>query len=188
VSREEFRWFWLPDLRLGGFGPLFNAMLCAAVLLAGTSLSAGQRQIAAISVCAAGVLLLSAMVSGHAWWARLVPQVWLAPFMVALGALMPATARPLRLGAGLLLGLGAINALGVALMQVRAATRAEAQIEADLHQMRAQSAGLDLQVRYFEAVRFRLDAAGVDYRVVDELRCAEPRPVERSDASWCPRN
>ena len=96
------------DVRTSGFGPLFGgpAPLAAALLaLAWRADRSRARPATGLLV----VLVASALAIPDPWWARLVPQLWLVPVVVAglaLGATVP---KRLRIAGGVLLALLAAN-------------------------------------------------------------------------------
>jgi hypothetical protein len=80
VDRGELDAFVHPDVRSGGFGPLFALALLCSLLAAGTgsSLRDALRRWALPAV-----LLASALIHADAWWARYAPQLWLVPLVAA---------------------------------------------------------------------------------------------------------
>jgi hypothetical protein len=82
---EEFKNFGgTADLRIGGFGPFFGITIAFALLTAGLLIQGPKVRIG-IAVAALGTLL-SIAVNQQMWWARLVPQMWLLPLLVAAAA------------------------------------------------------------------------------------------------------
>jgi len=73
-----------PDLRSGGFGPLYGTFLLLACI--GSLLVAFQRKIPWQS-CVPAVLVFSTCLLSQAWWARWVPQAWLIPLLMVVPVL-----------------------------------------------------------------------------------------------------
>jgi hypothetical protein len=84
VDRRELDAFVHPDVRSGGFGPLFALALLCALAAAGTGTSA-RDALRRWSLPA--ILLASALVHADAWWARYAPQLWLVPLVATATAL-----------------------------------------------------------------------------------------------------
>lgn len=79
VSAREAALFAGTDTRVGGFGPLFAAsLILSALLLAYCSFSESRRSVA--SAAFALFIILTALAIPEAWWARFVPQLFLAVF------------------------------------------------------------------------------------------------------------
>jgi len=190
VYRSELRLrggllFASPDVRLGGFGPLFSGALVLAAILALASFASGP--LAAVPwVIGALSLLISTVVSTEGWWARFAPQLWLVPLMVSLATIANRPRLTSRLS-GLLLAVLAIDAGLVLTLHLGYRGAVEMAIRRELRTLRAAPTGVELKVKYFEGVRFRLAAAGVPFRVAESLSCARPRPILSSDALWCPQ-
>ena len=85
VDRSEWRQFQEPDVRTGGFGPLFPAALVLSLAFLAIRLWRGG---AAPWIATASILIIIASVLPvyACWWARYAPQVWLIP-LVALAPL-----------------------------------------------------------------------------------------------------
>jgi hypothetical protein len=81
VARWPFtQWTWRHryDPRFSGFGPLFfDALLLLLAVCAARGLRPGPWTVA---------IVLSALATEAAWWARLAPQWWLLPLLPLLGA------------------------------------------------------------------------------------------------------
>ena len=78
-----------PDVRIGGFGPLFSAVIvatgaAAALLIVTREKPPNLKWLLYVG----GTLLLSVLIMPENWWARYVPQLWLVPWIAALIALL----------------------------------------------------------------------------------------------------
>jgi hypothetical protein len=170
VDRSEWRQFQEPDVRTGGFGPLFPAALVLSLAYLAVRLWRGD---AAPWIATATILIIIASVlPAHAcWWARYAPQVWLIP-LVALAPLGAAGEKPQwrRLSWLVLLILG-VNVAGIAGVNFRANLDATRGMAADLADVRAH-APFKVAFGNFRSHRFRLQEAGIPF-VEDEgnLRC-----------------
>jgi len=87
VFPREVATLWMPDLRLGGFGPWFSGGVVLAVIAAGRLWGTHvSRQARLLLLLAAGLTLMCCVVPGG-WWARLVPVLWAAPVLAAAAVL-----------------------------------------------------------------------------------------------------
>ena len=77
------------DIRIGGFGPWFSGILVITLLLLVLMLifrTKGNMYGLGLFVS----IMLSVLINPEAWWARYVPQFWLAPTVIAAVASMDA--------------------------------------------------------------------------------------------------
>ena len=186
LAGNELRALGYPDLRIGGFGPLFglSVLLAAAIALARRWLGV---------VVPARAWLLAALLVGIAfcnpalWWARYVPHLWLLPVgLLAFALLSPRLARTGRAAA---LAFGALLAIDIALVAVFSTVASAGASRAVGQQLdRLDHAGGPLTVRWdgFEAVRARLRNRAIAFAAVDRLPCASPERLLASRAEICP--
>jgi len=186
LGASELRAIGYPDVRIGGFGPLFGL----AVLLA-AAIGLLRRRLGV--VVPAKAWALAALLVGIAfcnpalWWARYVPHLWLLPVgLLALALLSPRLGRAGRAAA---LAFGALLAIDIALVAVVATVASAGASRAVGQQLdRLDRAGGPLTVRWdgFEAVRARLRTRAIAFAEVDRLPCASPEQLLASRARVCP--
>jgi hypothetical protein len=82
-SPKDFSRFIAPDLRLGGFGPLFAIVFLISLL--GLSRFKNDAASRGIVLCCA-VIILSSLLNPESWWSRYSPQLWLLPILFALAS------------------------------------------------------------------------------------------------------
>ncbi|MFN3314713.1 MAG: hypothetical protein ACK46Q_14780, partial [Hyphomonas sp.] len=77
------------DTRLAGFGPFFSGIVLLAIVCAVTiALNAKRRNPVTLGLLfTAAAMLLSVLLMPQNWWARYVPQFWLAPACIAAAAI-----------------------------------------------------------------------------------------------------
>jgi len=85
LSAQEIRTSGGPDVRIGGFGPLFSGGMLLA-LIAGLVAAIRFRTNGTVraSLVVAVALFVLALIFPESWWARYVPYLWLVPLCVAL--------------------------------------------------------------------------------------------------------
>jgi len=170
VDRSEWGQFQQPDVRTGGFGPLFPAALVLSWVFLAIRLWRGR---AAPWVATALILIIIASVLPvHAcWWARYAPQVWLIP-LVALAPLGGAGEKPHWRGLSwLVLLILSVNVAGIAMVNFGANLDATRGMAGDLADLRAH-APFKVAFGNFRSNRFRLQEAGIPF-IEDEgnLKC-----------------
>jgi len=174
LSIDELRVFWVPDVRTGGFGPLFSGALVlslAIVVIAAWK----YRDVLKNSI---GVLVLAALVivSGfpnpEMWWARYAPQFWALPSLVALVGIRAGTRAGLGWVAVLLFLTLTANDLSIALVSWRAARHSDQAIASQLNQLKRSSEPIAVRFnRFTTATRYRFQREGIHFIEVSELPC-----------------
>ncbi len=181
-------WYFLAfrgyDVRIGGFGPVLcavTAMLAAGLLTCGR-FTVQQWKIIAI----ASAIIVSGLINPEAWWARYVPQLWLAFAGFALVLITPPPSRKVArwLGAAVL-SVMALNSLGIAAIAGASVLERDREWRAALSKWAVQSNSAKLRVYLgtHNATWARLDSFGVRYSLVaDANDCVDgvlllPPPV-----------
>lgn len=185
VSRSEFGSFLSPDVRIGGFGPLFGlGFLLAMGYVA--SRTGGRRWALVLGV----VLLAPALVHGGGWWARFSPQLWLIPLLMMIAASDGGRTRTPHRVAGLLKRLAMavlfVNAVGVAWVAWSTSVANSVSTRARIVQMRGlvgSGEHLLLYRSHLIATEYRLDEEGIPYETVEEMSDL-PCPVPFTDRTW----
>lgn len=77
MNRAEIDVFKMPDVRIGGWGPIFSGILILAVII----YIRNKYEKKAISLFLLGTLI-TIIINPEAWWARYTPQLYLIPIIV----------------------------------------------------------------------------------------------------------
>lgn len=167
VAASELDAFVHPDVRKGGFGPLFALALLVA--LAASRLGTDARD-ALRRWSVPALLLVTALVHGDGWWARYAPQLWLVPIVLAAPALVAGRARRRRLAAAVVVIL-ALDVALVAYVNLGHTLWESRRMERQLARAKQlPEACLAIGGDYFGA-RARLDELGLRHRLVAEEDC-----------------
>lgn len=155
-----------PDLRFGGYGPLY-ATACFLALIPGVLLLAvGSRSQAGWMWILVACLVLIPLTPS--WWARWFPQGWWIPFAASVGFLCgpPDWQAKFRWGGWLarlgLLALG-LNSLLILIFTVKGYCEAETVIRRQLAFLKTLPAPLVIETGHFAATRFWLDQKNIPY-------------------------
>jgi hypothetical protein len=192
VSQDEIQAFWAPDVRTGGFGPLFSGALILSLLILVTYISnyrhAFKDNIALFVLVA--LTILSATPNPMMWWARFAPQFWMVPGIVGLIGFSfagPALIRSLALVLFLTLS---INNLLVASTNLRATRYVSQIVGEELNQLQDKSEPIAVQFNGFAATRYRFQQQGVRFVEFDKLPCDNDkrRKLAHSEAIICKGN
>jgi hypothetical protein len=98
VVGDEATKFHDPEVKVSGFGPFFGGAFLLSVVA--FLLARGQQGTLAAGLCGAA-LLGTVLLTAEGWWARIAPQLWLVPFVLALPALVSCLVPGTRHGATL---------------------------------------------------------------------------------------
>jgi hypothetical protein len=178
VDRAEWRPFQEPDVRTGGFGPLFPAALVLSWAFLAICLWRGGA--APWMATAVILIILASVLPVHAcWWARYAPQAWLIP-LVALAPLGDAVDKPPgRRLSWLVLLILSVNVAGIAMVNFHANLDASRDTAASLVDLRSY---VPFKVAFgnLRSNRFRLQEAGIPFLEEEgKLKC--DREVQEND-------
>jgi hypothetical protein len=180
-TKAEWSAFRSTGLRTGGFGPLFSGalLLAAAGLIAVLILE--RRRVAKMDaralglLGAAGVALLTTLVTPVSFVARFAPQLWFVPCLV-FAALLLTRWSIVRAIAWIGVAVLVVNAVGVAGSSLVWDVRDSNRQHTSLEHLRALPFPLDVELGVWsQAEARRLHDAGVGYRRVPRADC--PRPL-----------
>ena len=189
VQRSEARALYSADLEVGGFGPLFGAVLVlAGVAMLALVITRSTRMAGATACVIIGALLASMFVHGETWWARYVPQAWLLPLIVASAALAVPAEGTTRLLAYAMIGLLLLNVFIVAANVAWDELRYVRANRATLLAMSAVHQPVPVYFSVFPSLRQRLREAGVPFRIINRPFDASARrhdlPAPGHQAFW----
>ncbi len=171
MDGPEIEAFRHPDVRFGGFGPLYGSVLILTVGVA-MVLIGSRRLVGILTLVAAGVILLPALVNPEAWWARLSPQLWLLPlaFVVALYYIHHQENRYVQYLRGFAISLLFINCILVANKYISNTLQTGAHLHRQVTQLQknAEASGRAITVHpgnAYLATQFRLNRLGAKHRM-----------------------
>src|SRR5262249_19939391 len=138
LSLDEIQVYWAPDVRTGGFGPLFSGALVLSLMIVVIYIWKYRHEfkdIVALLLLMA-LLILSGITNPRIWWARFVPQFWTIPVVVGLIGLRLPHSASIRWLALLLFLTLSINNLLVASTNLRATRYADEIVAGELNQLK----------------------------------------------------
>lgn len=192
LSLDEIQVFWAPDVRTGGFGPLFSGALILSltilVIIAWKFRDVFKDSVALLLLTA--LVILSGIPNSKMWWARFVPQFWAVPALVGLIGLRscpPARLRWVALALFLTLG---VNNLLVASTYLQATRRADQIVAGQLTQLKRSGEPILVRFNRFAATRYRFQQEGIQFVEVSALPCDENKRTKLaySQAIICASN
>lgn len=167
IAEEEVIWFQdKPDLRIGGFGPLFSGVLVLTLALT-LALILGLRKgknVTVLSVLGiAALLLASALVNPECWWARYAPQIWLIPLLLTLPALYVAGNKFLRALGWAVVLVVVINVGLIAQSYLAGQYRISGILKQQLAEIAQSRRPIQVLFNGFDSNRLRFEKRGIPY-------------------------
>ncbi len=187
VYPREVTTLWVPDLRLGGFGPWFSGGVLLALIAVGRLWGTGlSREGRVLLLLAASLTLMCCVVPGG-WWARLVPVLWAAPILAAAAVLHSPRPRV----RGHVLAWASLVALAANATAIGAASGAAGVVRSFIvstQMQRLESQQSPLRVEFGRSVAYRVRFAERGLAVVEvpAETCAGGRHMSFSDTWVCP--
>ena len=168
-------WYFLAfkfaDVRVGGFGPILSVLVLLLIFGFATSrkLTKNQWQLIFVSM----LLAVSGLINPEAWWARYVPQMWIAFAGLALVLVITPsfTIVPKSLG-NIALCVMVLNSLSIGVVAGTSFFANDLIWRTVLASLAAESQKEPINVYFSDhsAVRKRLDSFGVRYTLVENSK------------------
>jgi hypothetical protein len=177
IDKQELYIFFNTEPRYGGFGPLFGSILMLTLIVFPFARARMHWKVWSMGAGLATAVILVVLVNPEAWWARLSPQLWLVPVILATAMALGAPGWPKRFAALLVFLLLGNSALVAALNWGRAVEKNLA-FRQQITRLQAMSTFGPLEITLHPSFRmiteYRLSALSIPYRRVDKPSCAAP--------------
>lgn len=175
VTAEERRVFILPDVRIGGWGPLFGGMLLVGLFGALAAGRSARRMLTWLPL-ATGTILISALLLPDPWFARYTPQIWWLPFLLLPVAY--ASRSPTAKLAGLsVLAVALVNVAVILPINVQGAWSNTISVKSRLLDVARGNRPPRIDLSPFRSYRARLSELGIQYVEVQDRRFSLGVPV-----------
>jgi len=169
VDAGELEAFRVPNVRIGGLGPLAGGLLLlGTLLLVVTGIICPSY--ALLTVAAIAPVVATVLINPYCWFARYVPQLWLIPLLIAVSVL---AVRPNRFAivlAWLVIVLAGANSAAIGVVHAAGVVRHSRELKSRLLELGGRRQRLELDLGAFRSNRARLAELGIDF---DEVR--DPR-------------
>jgi hypothetical protein len=188
-SLDELQAFAFPDVRVGGFGPLFSGAKVISIAILGVLCWKNPWRLvgAAHLLVLMSLIFISALSLLENWNARFAPQVWMLPLITAILALLISRRGVSRgLAFALLLLLFTNNLLISYKYTVFTLSYSEL-AASQLETLKKKEQPIPAKFGFFNAIRYRFDREGIRYVEVETLPCAKDKQkkVILSQVSIC---
>jgi len=174
---DEIQAFAFPDVRMGGFGPLFSGaiVLSVAILIALFWKYRWRLLCSAHLLVLMSLICISALFFSESWWARYAPQLWMLPLVTAiLGLVITHRGAWRGLTVALLLLLVANNLL-IYFQYTTYTLKNSLLATSQLGSLKKQEEPVSTKFGIFSAIRYRFERAGIRYVEVENLPCAKDK-------------
>ena len=189
VGRSEVVAFAAPNVKIGGWGPLFGGTLLLNALgigaLAWSSRNDLRRALPHLFVMV--IVLATALIHGEAWWARFAPQLWLIPVIGAV-ILVGSNSRVARLVGNVVVVVLLANVALVGGAYALFQSKYSRELASQLHAVAGKHRPIDVYFGEMQSNRVRLREAGIDYRdhaAQTDLTCATTLHLAHSVTLLC---
>jgi hypothetical protein len=188
ITRDEVVAFATPNVKIGGWGPLFGgAMLLTLFGLAASLASPGALRLMAPYLFVIVTVLTTALVHGVAWWARFAPQLWLIPTIGAV-MLVQTNSRITRYAGHVLLLVLLLNVALVGGSYALFQNKFTNELSSQLHSIAREHTPIDVYFGEMQSNRIRLREAGIAYRdraTPTDLTCSTKSSLSHSATLFC---
>lgn len=182
IYPSELRSLNKPDIRLGGFGPLFGGIIILSAFSFLLLLS--KDRICFIFLLG---LISSVIIHPAAWWARFVPQLWLIPFLAFILLHNKHHIFKKILSITLLLSL-TLNIALFLLIYLSGQTYNSLKIRAQLKSLAESEEIVEVAFDHYPSNRIRFKYWNVHYKDLkykEDLTCKDPFVLEGAFTHYC---
>lgn len=189
VSLTEIKQFASPDVRVGGFGPLFSGALLLSMVVSALLIRRYRRPWCEHTgmVVLMALIGVSTLLFSETWWARFAPHLWLIPMMVGVVGLCAIDRGHRRwLSLALIITL-CLNSLLICARYVTFAVKQSIAVTGQLGRLELGAMPVTIDFNEFSGTRYRFEQHHIRYTEVETLPCAEGRRerVVMSEAEFC---
>jgi hypothetical protein len=176
-SLDEFQAFAFPDVRMGGFGPLFSGSIVLSVAIIAVLFWQHRSRLLSAThlMVLMGLIFISALSIPENWFARYVPQVWMLPVIATVLALLITRHWLLRRLAFALIALLFINNLLISYKYTLFSLSNSALAASQLETLKNEGRPISAKFGFFNAIRYRFDREGIRYVEFENLPCAKDK-------------
>jgi hypothetical protein len=173
VSLKEFKGMSQPDMRIGGFGPVFGLMILISFcsFIVAIFFIIKKRKLDKEAIVLIIVLFannLSIFINPESWWARYTPQMWLNPILFILLSLLISKNEVIKFLRNLFLIFITVNIICILAVNILFVYRKRIEINTILNDYKQKDELLYVFPSIFESGLLKLERYGINYTVVEE--------------------
>lgn len=148
------------DIRVAGWGPYFGLALIACFLIFAVSLFQNQL-LAMLFLSINGMIFITGIINGEAWWARFTPHFWLIPIITCALIWQGTSSRILRSLANFCILICVINVLILGSLRCTATWRVNNRIIRQIEMIRNLPQPVRVVYGFIRSTRIRFAEAGI---------------------------
>jgi hypothetical protein len=175
TSKSELLALTGADARYAGLGPLYSGILMLAAFLALASVKNMPRIEIMLYAAILGLIIMTVLINPEAWWARLSPQLWLLPAVVAAATAVHGNKHWKQWIAALTITLMLGNSLLLGFMNINYSIERSRSFDALLARLHSASQDKPIEIMLSNGFQvtttLRLKKYGVHYRNVEVIEC-----------------
>jgi len=166
VEKREILNFKSTHVRIGGWGPLFGGIFILSIILFLPMIFKFKKN--TNYVLFLGLVILSVIINGEFWYARLAPQVYLIPFIIIL-PLITKKNNILSLFVKSLFVMIIINMLFIYFGYFSYQIKASSKLHKNLERISRYHRVIELDAGIFKSAWIMFSEAGIKYKEVDKI-------------------
>ncbi|MGJ7922721.1 hypothetical protein [Neobacillus sp. LXY-4] len=183
LDEEELKVFISPDVRVGGFGPLFGSAVLFSVLVFLITL-VFERKKTWYAIISMAIILLSIVIKSAAWWASNTPQLWILPIIIAIFAFLAKNKISIMMG-WLLIAILFTNTILVSSYHFSSQYQLSKQVDSQLDELEEQGTKVKVKFGNSSSNRIRFIERDIEYEIVDKIPCENKQSFPQSDTEYC---
>lgn len=190
VTKAELTTIHGTDVRVGGFGPLFGAIIIFTIIGLLIWKEIFITRLGKIVIAITSVIIITIVINPEMWWARYVPQLWMIPIIFLLILNIEKKNIYVKIYTVLLLLVIGINSMIMAGINYKYNSKINDDLIIQLEAMSEYSKSNEILIDFdiFKSNRARLDHYDIEYSEIEELSCEIPQYIPFSNAVFCVDN
>lgn len=190
VTKAELSTIHGTDVRVGGFGPLFGAIIICTIIGLLIWKEIFMTRLGKIVIAIISVIIITIVINPEMWWARYVPQLWMIPIIFLLILNIEKKNIYIKIYTVILLLVIGINSMIMAGINYKYNSKINDDLIIQLEAMSEYSKSNEILIDFdvFKSNRARLDYYDIEYSESEELSCEIPQYIPFSNAVFCVDN
>ncbi len=176
LSVDELFEFRYPDVRSGGFGPLFGGALLLSVLILVIGLVQHRKTLYKGFIPILLLLIvISVLSTSETWWARYIPQLWTLPILIVAFSIRNQSNRLSRGLIGIWAFVLALNIILVSSVSIIAMLKDQQMLQAEydtVKQIEKDYGAVPLVLNVFPITQARFEQHNITFTLTDKLPCS----------------
>lgn len=176
ITENELNTLWPMDIRIGGFGPLFGAVIIFTIIGMAFWRDIFRERAGRIFIIIFTVIFLTVIINPEAWWARYTPQLWILPVLFLVLLAQNNRIKFKYIFICLVSLIIFTNSLLIQKANFEVINQLNKELNIQLHTLEEYSYSNEVFVDFdtFRSNNVRLEMNNIKYTEQDELSCENP--------------